>query len=68
MEIQVPVQDQKFIHYIHTNAQVDSQVYEDDHIHFRLRCDAETFSKIKSQADDRNLTVKVIQLDEEVHP
>jgi GTP-binding protein HflX len=68
MEIQVPVQDQKFIHYIHTIAQVDSQVYEDDHIHFQLRCDSETCNKIKSQADERNFKLKIMHLDKEVHP
>jgi GTP-binding protein HflX len=66
MEIMVPVQDQKFIHYIHSSTRVMLQAYLDDTIEFKIRCDAETADKIRSLADKRKFKTSVKKTEKEV--
>jgi GTP-binding protein HflX len=66
MTIFVPVQDQKFIHYIHSNTRVMSQVYEDDSIEFTIRCDTETADKIRSLANKRNFKTTTKKTEKEI--
>jgi GTP-binding protein HflX len=66
MEITVPVQDQKFIHYIHSSTHVLSQEYANDEIGFLVRCDKETSDKIISLAEKKEITVNIGKTEKEV--
>ena len=57
MNIFVPVQEQKFIHYIHSNTRVMSQIYEDNIIQFTIRCNTETAKKLSALADKRKFKI-----------
>ncbi len=55
-QLTVPVEAQKFIHYIHTVALVDEQVYEDSQANITFKCDRAVNEKIMQKYRDLNLT------------
>ncbi|MBN2367305.1 MAG: GTPase HflX [Calditrichaeota bacterium] len=54
LSLEVPVKYQKFIHYIHSNCRVEGFRYEDSTAIFHVKCDRDTYGKIKHIYEDIN--------------